>query len=306
MNKVNCLNLYSLLFALAMACLIPGLVFTSYLVHQLRFGLVERVQDMATLGYWGCVTSNPKWWFDPCTYIYLQSIIFVPMVLLGIPAFPVALSFTMRFWYGTAGLWFGGGQTIFGAQGLLGMDFGYDIMAIGTTLLPLIIYLTVKLRDNYRDLVYCGGVDHTDDATQFGNVLVETLLGRARGFTKILDYVPSITFSGQQKIENGDDATRDRSSSSAPPRDRSTSASPSAPYYNNSGGGREYSKSTLDQMIPSEEEMAGGTMNPPMDDFSGQSFGKVGASQHQAPRQQVKREEPDGLENPFGDFGKSL
>lgn len=327
MNKLNCHNLYSILFSLALTCLLPGIVWSCWLIHQLRFGTLERVQDQAMIGYWGCITSSTKWWADPCTFIYLQTITFVPMVLFGIPAWPIAMSFTMRFWIAFGGLWFGGAQTIFGVQGELAMTEGYDLMCCGTVLLIVALACGVKLRDTYRELVYCGGIDTSEDATQFGNVVMENILGRARSFTKVLNYIPTITFGGgdtttsassddaasRDRSASSGGAIRDRSASLAPPRDRSQSSAPPP-----SGGNREYSKSTLDQMIPSEAEMMGGQGGGDGGFDPGamsQGFGKGGGggspNQHQHQQQMVQyhqHEEPDlGASNPFGEgVGKGL
>jgi hypothetical protein len=320
MNKLNCHNLYSILFTLGLVCLLPGIVWSCWLIHQLRFGTLERVQDQAMIGYWGCITSSTKWWADPCTFIYLQTIIFVPMVLFGIPAWPIAMSFTMRFWIAFGGLWFGGAQTIFGVQGELAMTEGYDLMCCGTVLLIVALACGVKLRDTYRELVYCGGIDTSEDATQFGNVVMENILGRARSFTKVLNYIPTITFGGgadtnssssssssgelRDRSPSSAGAIRDRSASAAPPRDRSQSSAPPP-------GNREYSKSTLDQMIPSEAEMMGGQGFDP--GAMSQGFGKGGGAQQQQQQQMVQyqhQEEPMddlGASNPFGEgVGKGL
>ena len=232
-HKIAAGEIYDVLFVVLLLAFVPTIAFNSWLVHQLRFGLVEQTQDKATVGYYGCVTANAAWWLDPCTYIILLLVAFVSSLLVGVPAYPIAMSLALDNFIGLSGLWWGGAQTIFGAQARLTMAPGYELFCVAMLLALGSALATYKLRDEYRKFVYGGGIDSSEDATKFGEALMEGLGNRVRGMTGVLNYVPNLQWgAGEGGAGGGGPA----------------GAAPG------SGAGREYSKSTLDQMIPSEQE----------------------------------------------------
>ena len=254
-HKIRSNEIYDFLIVLMLCATLASIVFNSWLVHRLRFGLIEQSMERGVVGYYGCVTSNSQWWTDPCTFIVFQAIALVFAVLIGLPAFPIAIALARDNWLGLSGLWWGGAQTIFGAQAVISMVYGYELFAICTLLLPILMLASWKQRDSYRVLVYGGGVDVSEDASKFVENLGEDLGNRVRSLTGVLNYVPTIQFSSaqqQQQQEGGVGGSAQHGE-----------------------GNREYSKSTLDSMIPSDAEFGGVS---PFDDSASLGTGKQGGA----------------------------
>ena len=240
-HKIRASEIYDVLIAVAMIVLVSFITFNSWLVHQLRFGLVEQTQEKAVVGYYGCVTANAAWWLDPCTYIVAMAVSIVPSLCVGLPAYPIAIALARDNFVGLGGLWWGGAQTIFGVQAVLVMYAGYELYCIAVVLQCIMVLSTMQQRDKYRALVYGGGIDSSEDATKFVEALGEGVSNRVRSMTGVLNYVPNLQWSapGTSAL----DASIARQEQQQAQRGE---------------GNREYSKSTLDQMIPTEEEFGGG------------------------------------------------
>ncbi len=242
---------------LSLSALLPALAFNSWLVHMLRFGLVAQTQDKATIGYYGCVTSSSTWWLDPCTYILLSAVAFLPDLLIGLPAYPIAIALARDNFVGLGGLWWGGAQTIFGVQAVLSLYAGYELFAFGMLLLLAIMVVTYKQRDAYRAIVYGGGVDASEDLTKaMGESFTEGLQSRVRSMTGVLNYVPTFQWGA-----TGPPAD----SSSTPAEPQQQQQHQQHQQQQQQDGNRDYSKSTLDAMIPTDAEFG---VSPFADDGS--------------------------------------
>jgi hypothetical protein len=283
-HKIRANEIYDFLIVLSLSALLPVIAFNSWLVHQLRFGLVAQTQDRATVGYYGCVTSSSVWWLDPCTYIFLVAIAFVPGVLVGLPSYPIAISLARDKFLGLGGLWWGGGQTIFGTQAVVHLFAGYELFAFGLVLLLGLALGTVQQRDAYRALVYGGGVDSSEDATKIVEMVSEGVTNRVRSMTGVLNYVPNLQWGAPEPQPGGAAAAAGGGAGGAQAQAQ------------HGEGNREYSKSTLDQMIPSEAEFG---VSPFEDGSSLQGTGKQGgtgalpgavAQQQQQQQQQQQHE----------------
>ena len=288
-HKIHASEIYDFLIVLSLSALLPVIAFNSWLVHQLRFGLVVQTQDKASVGYYGCVTSSSAWWLDPCTYVFLSAIAFVPGVLVGLPAYPIAIHLARDKFLGLSGLWWGGAQTIFGAQAVVHLFAGYELFAIGLILLLLLALGTVQQRDAYRALVYGGGVDSSEDATKLVEMVTEGVTSRVRSMTGVLNYVPNLQWGAPASPPEGGAAA---AAAAAP---GGGAAQQQQQQQQQQQGNREYSKSTLDQMIPTEEEFG---VSPFEDSSSLQGTGKqggAGALPGAAQRQQQQQQEIDSV-----------
>ena len=308
--KITCNGIYDFLIIMNLACFIPALAFTSWMVHQLRFGMIGRTMDSATVGYWGCVTQQTSLWRDPCFYVILQLLCFPPGILIGLPAWPIAMLLMRDKFIGLGGLWWGGGQTIFGVQGVVTMGPAYELYVTAAVfLVPVSAYLTLKMRDAHRALVYGGGVDSSEDIAGGANGLFSNgLTALGGGLTGALSYVPNFSW--------GDPAAPGSGAGAPPPSlpSSSTAQAPPVITYNNSaisgaarqGGG---SPSTPSAALPSKahswaadrEDNAFGDST--LDDmpYGSGSQGGGGGGQASAP----PREEEE-MENAFGPSGKAI
>jgi hypothetical protein len=262
--KITGHEIYNVLIILNLICLVPAMVFTSWVVHQLRFGMIVSSNDSAHVGYWGCVTENTSLWRDPCLYVLLHVICFVPGIFVGLPAWPISMLLLRNKFIGLGGLWWGGAQTIFGVPGVVFMGPAYEMYVTAAVFfVPISAFLTLKMRNAHRALVYGGGVDATDDITNNASSLFTGGFSRiGGGLTGMLSYVPTFSWG-----------------TPAPPAEQGGSAAAGAGAGAVAGG-------------------AGSSSSPPKYTSSTVSAGMVGQQQ----QQQLPNHVPeDSFGSPFGE-----
>ena len=276
--KMTCHGIYDFLVIMNLACLLPAIAFTSWIVHQLRFGLVLQSAESASVGYYGCITQSAQWWLDPCTYVILQAVCVLPGILIGLPAWPIAMLLMRDKFVGLGGLWWGGAQTIFGVQGVVTMGPGYELYAISTVFfIPLAAFLTVKLRDTYRALCYGGGVDSSEDATAgYTQAVFNSFSHLGAGLANSLSYLPQMSWgagegAGAGAGAAGGGATAAAAPAAAPalPQPRASISGASATRVGAGGSGG----SSPPLPLPAPQAVPDWGGSTPFDDDSDSPFG---------------------------------
>ena len=221
--KITCNGIYDFIMILCVTSLSLCIIFTSWLVHQLRFGLVVQTNDNAMVGTYGCLIQETQVWRDPCLYIYFLGVSVVVSVLVGLPSWPISMLLMRDKFIGLGGLWWGGAQTIFGVQGVVNMGPGYEMFCAATVfLIPACIVLSIKMRDTYRALLFGGGVDASEDMSKgLSSFAYDGFSKIGGGLTGALAYIPSMQWGDAAPAGGGGGSSGQASSAagdSTPPK----------------------------------------------------------------------------------------